>query len=216
MCIPFNQGPPMIRLNPKGENLKTTMTVIVIIHIILATLKMFILNPFASVGDIISCMVLWCGVQQHNFCNVLMYMIFCLFDSFQLATTIAFLIQTGAFGPNSPTASSSQVQGRSSGLNMGFIYGFTIVMFIFYVIAVYCSFQTYKEFKAIYQEQLGDMEVGRIMGTNPINYGALPYGNRQGQTTTALQQNQGVEQSNGGTGQNYRAFQGQGKRLADY
>lgn len=53
--------------------------------------------------------------------------------------------------------------------------GFIIVLFIFYAIACYTSFQTYKEFKALMQEQMGvsDPLGSGPFGNNPINYGSL-------------------------------------------
>ena len=77
--------------------MKTTMMIIMVIHIFLAILKMFVLSPFSAFGDLISCMILYCGTAQVDFCPVLLYMIFCLFDAFQLFVMIGFMVQTGNF-----------------------------------------------------------------------------------------------------------------------
>ena len=131
----------MVSLTPKGEKLKTTMNIVLIIHGVVALFKMFLMSPLSCIGDVISCLVLYCGVTQHNFCNILMYMVFCLFDAFGLFTALGYMIQVGYFsGDNSGSVKS------------GFVFGLSALMFIFYSAAVYFSFQTYKEFKAIYQE----------------------------------------------------------------
>eukprot|EP00347_Sterkiella_histriomuscorum_P014298 403361409 len=180
------------------------MQIILAIHATLAILKMFIINPYASIGDIISCLILYCGINQHNFCTILVYMIFCLFNAFQLATMIGFLIQTGAFGSGLSSNGISIANGN--GLNMGFVYGFTIIMFTFYILAVYCSFQAYKEFKAIYQEQIGMDRVNAFAGIR----GGPSYG---GTDTTNDQRNQNRDRQLSSA---YTAFQGEGKRLGDY
>ena len=82
---------PIVSLTEKGEKLKSRMQGLLFVHVLLAVTKMFILNPFSSVGDFISCMILFCGVSQHNFCYVLMYMIMSLFDVFSLGTTIGYM-----------------------------------------------------------------------------------------------------------------------------
>jgi len=105
------------------------MNIILIIHAVVALFKMFLMNPMSSIGDIISCLVLYCGINQHNFCNVLMYMIFCLFDAFGLFTTLGYMVQVGYFsGNNSGTVKS------------GLMFGFSALMFVFYSAAVYFSF----------------------------------------------------------------------------
>ena len=115
------------------------MTIVMFAHLVFAVLKMFLINPMASIGDCISCLILSCGINQHNFCNILMYMIFTLFDVVSLGLNLGYMIQLGQFG--------------SGGLsNSGLMLWFIVLMFIFYIVAVYFSFQTYKEFKAIYQE----------------------------------------------------------------
>jgi hypothetical protein len=54
-------------------------------------------------------------------------------------------------------------------------------MMLFYIVAIYFSFQAYKEFKAIHKESFGD--VGG-MASNPISYGSLNNNNGSNQSAS--------------------------------
>ena len=132
------------------------MNIVLVAHLFFALMKMFVLNPFASIGDLICCGILYFGLARTNFCQLLFYMIFCLFDACELSISIGFMVQTGNIKSDS-----------------GFLIFFIVAMFTFYCVAVYMSFQTYKEFKAMHYEQLGDIESMSLARSNPIQYGAL-------------------------------------------
>ena len=54
---------PIVTLTEKGENLKSRMQGLLFVHVLLAITKMFILNPLSSIGDLVSCMILYCGIS---------------------------------------------------------------------------------------------------------------------------------------------------------
>jgi hypothetical protein len=142
------------------------MNIILIVHLVLAIVELFVLSPMNAIGDFISCAILYCGLYSVNFCQVLFYMVFCMYDSFQLFVTLGLMVQTGSYAAK---------QSKDAPVSMGFVIGFSVTMFLFYIIAVYFSFQTYKEFKAMHQEQLGDIESLNAQ-QNPISYGACKLG----------------------------------------
>lgn len=64
MCLNTSNMPPMIDdLSPKGISLKSTMKKIMYAHILLAFIKMGILNPYSSIGDLFGCLTLYCGIN---------------------------------------------------------------------------------------------------------------------------------------------------------
>ena len=65
MCIPFgglSSGAPVIS-TPKGDQLRSKLNIVLMMHSFIALLKMFILNPFSAFGDVISCLILYCGIE---------------------------------------------------------------------------------------------------------------------------------------------------------
>lgn len=86
------------------------------------------------------------------------YEVLCLFSSFQTFIVIGYMIQIGDYG-----------------IHPGITLGFVSLFLIFYAVAVYYSFQTYREFKALHFEQLGEVEgfrLGKNYSVNNVNYGS--------------------------------------------
>ena len=77
-------GNPMCYCTAKGEQLRSRMYIIMYINLVVAIIKMFVYGPLNSIGDLFSCAILYCGLTKLNYCNVLMYMIFCLVDAFTM------------------------------------------------------------------------------------------------------------------------------------
>jgi hypothetical protein len=136
----------MVELDQKGLALKARLSIVLYANILLSILKMFVLNPYSAFGDLFSCLMLYCGINQHHFCLVLMYMIMTLFDSFYMFCTIAYIVQIGQVTTKGLSSSSSALE--SSDIGSGIVLAFIAIMSLFYVVAIYYSFQTYKEFKA--------------------------------------------------------------------
>lgn len=55
---------------------------------------MVIIGVFSGISDLFSCLILWCGLCRFDYCNVLIYMIMVLFDTFQLLVVLGFYFQT--------------------------------------------------------------------------------------------------------------------------
>ena len=65
MCIPlggFNMT-PQIRSSAKSDKLKGNMNIIMFVQLGLAIFKMFLFGFMAALGDIISCAILYMGLQ---------------------------------------------------------------------------------------------------------------------------------------------------------
>ena len=141
MCIPYeqlNSQAPNLPTNPKAEQLKTYCYIILVVHAIVSIVKIFIFGFYTAFGDIISCIILWCGTSKTNYCCMLVYMLFVLVDAFQFFVIIGYSIQTGSYSTYMSTAIG------------GALVAFVIICFIFYCLAVACSYNAYKEFKAIF------------------------------------------------------------------
>jgi hypothetical protein len=102
---------------------------------------MVLFSPLSALGDFLCCLLLFFGLQQTNFFHVLLYMVFCLFDTLSLFSIIGYMIQTSSFSVKS--SSGAQVKDE-------FIIGFMVFTFVFYITGIYFSFQAYKEFKAMH------------------------------------------------------------------
>ena len=138
---------------------------------------MILFGIFSGLNDLISCAILYCGIKQVNYCNVLMYMVFQLLNVVQLFATIGYYVQFNAF-------QSGSLVSSSSGTSQGFMIGFAVLLFAFYIVAVYVSFNAYKEFKALAQHagmenaanpfsQMGDTVANTTGGSSGqrANYG---------------------------------------------
>lgn len=78
-----------------------------------------------------------------------------MFDAFYMLCAIAFIVQIGSWTTDGLSKSSSILESNYNNVDSGIIIAFIILMSAFYVAAIYFSFQTYKEFKALYQEKMG-------------------------------------------------------------
>ena len=67
-------------------------------------------------------------------------------DAFILFTSLGYMAQTGTLGAD------------LSDPSVAFVIALTILLFIFYCVAIYFSYQGYKEFKALIQEQIGSRD----------------------------------------------------------
>lgn len=101
MCIPLggddeqrdfmgNLVPP----NQKARDLKSSLEIILGVHFFVAIVKMVIIGIFSGISDIFSCVILWCGLCRFDYCNMFIYLVFVLFDVFQLLIVLGFYFQT--------------------------------------------------------------------------------------------------------------------------
>lgn len=68
------------------------MYIVLVVHLVLALMELFVLSPMNALGDFVSCLILYCGLYSTAFCQVLFYMIFCMFDAFELFVTLGLMI----------------------------------------------------------------------------------------------------------------------------
>ena len=136
----FNMEPQTSLTVPEGTTAKDRLEVLLYVHLGVALSKIIVLGFGFGCGDLIQCLILWCGTSQHNFCNIFIYMIACLFLGSQVIMAAAFAIQTG-----SPI--SGAFKTGITGANDGFTLVYTVLIFIFYIVAVVLAFKGYKEFK---------------------------------------------------------------------
>ena len=74
----------------KARDLKSTLEIILGVHFFVAIVKMVIMGITSGLSDILSCLILWCGLCKFDYCNLLMYCILVLFDFFQLIIVAGF------------------------------------------------------------------------------------------------------------------------------
>ena len=97
MCIPLggddegrdlmgNLVPP----NQKARDLKSNLEIILGVHFFVAIVKMVIIGVLSGISDLLSCIVLWCGLCRFDYCNMIIYVILVIFDAFQLLVILGF------------------------------------------------------------------------------------------------------------------------------
>lgn len=133
-------------------------------HLAVAISKIIVMGFSFGFGDLIQCLILWCGTNQHNFCNIFIYMLACFILGSQILMAAGFALQTG-------TPLSSAFKTGINGANDGFTLVYTVLVFIFYTVAVVLSFKGYKEFKFSLQRRNNTNAPTSIDGI--MGYGTL-------------------------------------------
>ena len=49
-----------------------------IAHILIGITKFIVMGFLFGFGDLLQVLILWCGVVQHSYCNVFIYILACL------------------------------------------------------------------------------------------------------------------------------------------
>lgn len=80
--------------NQKARDLKSNLEIILGVHFFVAIVKMVIIGVFSGLSDILSCLVLWCGLCRFDYCNMIIYVILVMFDCFQLLIVLGYYFQT--------------------------------------------------------------------------------------------------------------------------
>ena len=160
----FDTNPSVGLTVPEGQQAKERLEVLLYVHLGIALSKIIILGFGFGFGDLIQCLILWCGISQHNYCNVFLYMIACIVLGGQIAVAALFALQTGA-----PLTNSFKT--GITGANDGFTLVYTCLIGIFYLLAVVFSFKGYKEFKYSLQRGSGGNMTTSVRG--PMSYGTL-------------------------------------------
>lgn len=167
MCFPFNSGESIDPPNDQARDLVGKLKIMFYIQIGLIVMEIFLL--FSGVPsstfilEMFSCCILYMAYTQVNFCSCAIYIFFCMFSIVHYIVFFGTCIQnkTDVFAENSKIT-----------------FYVILVSFatIFYIVAIYFSFQAYKEFKALAQE-------GLLVPNNPAHEdssenGYDPYGNQ--------------------------------------
>ena len=130
------------------------------VHLGVAISKMIIFGFMGGLNDLIQVMVLFCGISQHGFCNLFIYMIFNIF-AFALVLTI--MVDCGS--NDKPISSMSPTVSNNT-----FLWIYTSLLLVFYVGATFFSFKGYREFKAMMEDQMGS---NPMSSQNFLGYGAM-------------------------------------------
>ena len=136
----FAGGQPGLPLTTEGEDHRDGLKILMYCHIGVAISKIIIMGFMFGFGDLIQCLILYCGFSQHNFCNVFIYMLACLMLSLQLAMPAGMAIQNG-------TPIEDGYKSLLRNVNGTFTTIYMLSCLVFYVVAVCVSFRAYREFK---------------------------------------------------------------------
>ena len=74
--------------------MKSNLEIILGVHFFVAIVKMVVIGVLSGLSDLLSCLVLWCGLCRFDYCNLMIYVILCLFDMFQLLIVLGYYFQT--------------------------------------------------------------------------------------------------------------------------
>ena len=100
-------------------------------EVAVAFVKMFLISPFFGLYEFFACFILYMAYLQINHCSVLMYIVFCLFNMVSSFVMLATNFQHGSF------------LGTNRTVSIVFL-----ILFFYYIGAIYFAFPAYKEFKA--------------------------------------------------------------------
>ncbi|CDW90675.1 UNKNOWN [Stylonychia lemnae] len=141
---------PIVPPTPLGLKLRTRLYIILIVHLVLSICLMFV-SPVNGIYELLSILILWCAASQMHFCQMIIYMILNCNKFISYFSSVGLSVQNDNFG--------SYWHGGFK----TFEALLSVAFLIFYPIAIYCSFQAYKEFKGMLYDN----------GQSPQNSGAL-------------------------------------------
>ena len=55
---------------------------------------MVVIGVLSGISDLLSCVILWCGLCRFDYCNMIIYVILVIFDAFQLIVVLGYYFQT--------------------------------------------------------------------------------------------------------------------------
>lgn len=82
-------------ISDEGKRLETISGSLMMIHIGFAVGKCLLINIMSGIGDLVAIAILFCGLRQNNYCNILFYVIYCMVAAFTLFTVVGYKLQTG-------------------------------------------------------------------------------------------------------------------------
>jgi hypothetical protein len=143
MCFPFD---PLQPPTPKARDLVSSLRCLMLFQLVFAITKLFVGDFSTSILDFLAIFILWQGYVTLSFCSMVMYITcvgLCL---------VMILVVLGA-----------SIQNHTSVVPDGNIF-WGVVEYsccVFYMVAIYFSFQAYREFKACtYEDTTGRLRDG--------------------------------------------------------
>ena len=164
MCLfPVGNGglnmQPVAPPTDLAKKLQKKLWIILWVHLALA-LTFFFITLSQGLQDIFLVLILWCGISKVHYCQLLIYMLFSMYNWVNFFSIIGFAIQQGKFA-------SAFAAGGASTMIMLLILSFLV----FYPVAIYFCFKAYREFKGLLYDngQLGTGGVANQMFRNNNN-----------------------------------------------
>jgi len=163
-CCPDQIPPP----NEKSSSLVNILRLLMFVQLIVGIVKMASVGPFAGFFDLISCLILYQGYAQLNYCNMIIIMFINGLNVVQLMAIIGAIIQD-----NYPWMINTYFRSYLAST-------ISYVSFVLYIAICVASFYAYREFKALAYEGFGGSS-----GTQLFGQGGTFLPTRQQQQTTS-------------------------------
>ena len=148
----FNMQP---RVPPSDRALaaKRPLSIIMWVHLGLAVTMLF--SGAGGIQDLFLVLILWCAITQFHYCQLIIYMMFSMFQWVNLVCLLGLLIQRGEF-------SSYLSAGGKSTFRMLLV----MTMTVFYPTSLFFAFRAYREFKGLFYDNgmMGGGNQGGIAG----------------------------------------------------
>ena len=143
MCLMLGGGgmdnmmKPMFPPNAECLKHKSRIQIIGFIHLFLAMGLLITSGASMGFSSLLTVMCLFCATMNMNYCCLLIYIVYTLFDFIQIVDPVGLWIQNGTF-----TIANT-------------FMGFLVAMLVFEPFAIFYAFQAYKEFKGCLQDHGG-------------------------------------------------------------
>jgi len=147
-CCPDPIPPP----NQKSTDLVNALRLLMFVQLIIGIVKMVSFNPFVGLYDLISCLILYQGYAQLNYCNMIIVMFINGLNVIQLLAVIGAIIQNGY-----NFMSNTYFQ-----TNLAAIISYASI--VLYIAICVAAFLAYREFKALAYEGNGGGAGGQLFG----------------------------------------------------
>ncbi|KAM3146823.1 hypothetical protein pb186bvf_000977 [Paramecium bursaria] len=119
----------------KAKVLRQILYFLLAIQLALSLIK-FYFQIWGGIAEFISIFILCSALSQLNYCNCVIYIFFCLMNTFVIIVNFLTDIQNRVNLETQPQSQQYQFVLQSASLT-------------FYIVSVYFSFQAYREFKGI-------------------------------------------------------------------
>ena len=135
------QQPDPAPLGQKGEKFKTWVKVLVIFHLMVGISEIFLISPMKGIFEVLTAVILYCGMSTHNVWMILLYNIMLFFNAVQLFAELGLYVQ-------------NEIRSKKGGASLNkhdyseaFFISYLSFLFVFYIVAITISFFFYREWK---------------------------------------------------------------------